>query len=127
MQCHGLAEHIETIRATHEAVAATAMQIATSPNRPEAVFCWGDAWALRLISAANSRGLRIPQDLRIVGYDNNQYCDLAQNSLTSVDQSGRKLGMEAARLLIERIEGRRNPCHFVATPRLVIRNSTGSE
>ncbi|MGC4077582.1 MAG: substrate-binding domain-containing protein [Rubrivivax sp.] len=43
----------------------------------------------------------------IVGYDNTTYCDMAQNSLTSVDQSGQVLGLQAARLLIERIDGRK--------------------
>ena len=48
----------------------------------------------------------MPGDLAVVGYDNTTYCDLAQNALTSIDQSGQVLGLQAARLLIERIKGR---------------------
>ncbi|GHA22038.1 LacI family transcriptional regulator [Devosia pacifica] len=119
----GLDVNIE--RAAHDTVAEAARRLVASKDRPEAIFCWGDAWALRVISAATDLGVRIPQDIRVVGYDNNQYCELAQNSLTSVDQSGRELGKQAARLLIERIEGRREPYHFTVTPSLIVRNSTG--
>jgi LacI family transcriptional regulator len=67
----------------------------------------------------------VPGDLAVVGYDNTSYCDLTQNSLTSVDQSGQVLGLQAARLLVERIEGREQAEHFVVTPRLVARASSG--
>ncbi len=64
------------------------------------------------------------RDLAVVGYDNSSYCDLAQNALTSIDQSGQLLGLQAARLLIERIKGREKAEHFVISPRLVVRGSS---
>ena len=60
----------------------------------------------------------------MVGFDNTTYCDLAQNALTSIDQSGQVLGLQAARLLIERVAGRTAPEHFVVAPRLVVRASS---
>jgi LacI family transcriptional regulator len=60
----------------------------------------------------------------MVGYDNNMFCDLAQNGLTSIDQSGQVLGLQAARLLVERIKGRTAAEHYVVTPRLVARASS---
>ena len=83
-----------------------ARHLLQSRNRPEAIFCWTDFIALEVLSVARELGLSVPGDLAVVGYDNTSYCDLAQNSLTSVDQSGQVLGLQAARLLIERIEGR---------------------
>ena len=77
-----------------------------------------------MLSVARELGLSVPGDLAIVGYDNTSYCDLAQNALTSIDQSGQVLGLQSARLLIERIKGRRTPEHFVVTPRLVVRGSS---
>ena len=68
--------------------------------------------------------LDVPGNLAVVGYDNTSYCDLAQNSLTSIDQSGQVLGLQAARLLIERIKGRTQAEHYMVTPRLVARRST---
>ena len=91
---------------------------------PEAIFCWTDFIALEVLSVAHEMGLSVPGDLAIVGYDNTHYCDLAQNALTSIDQSGQVLGLQAARLLVERIKGRSKAEHFVVTPRLVVRGSS---
>jgi LacI family transcriptional regulator len=93
-------------------------------QRPEAIFCWTDFVALEVLSVARELGLSIPSDLALVGYDNTSYCDLVQNGLTSIDQSGQVLGLQAARLLIERIKGRTAVEHFVITPRLVGRASS---
>lgn len=94
------------------------------PNRADAIFCWTDFIALEVISVATELGLRIPEDVGIVGYDNTMYCDFAQNSLSSIDQSGELLGLQAARLVVERIKGRVEAEHFVVPPRLVARRSS---
>jgi len=99
-------------------------QLLQSRGRPEAIFCWTDFIALEVLSVARELELSVPRDLAVVGYDNTSYCDLAQNSLTSIDQSGQVLGLQAARLLIERIKGRESAEHFVVTPRLVARQSS---
>jgi len=103
---------------------AAARLLLQSRRRPDAIFCWTDYIAMEVLSVATELGLSVPRDLAIVGYDNTSYCDLAQNALTSIDQSGQVLGLQAARLLIERIKGRTPAEHFVVTPRLVARNST---
>ena len=79
----------------------------TSRGRPDAIFCWTDFIALEVLSIARELGLSVPGNLAVVGYDNTSYCDLAQNALTSIDQSAQVLGLQAARLHIERIKGRR--------------------
>ncbi|MCD7061130.1 LacI family DNA-binding transcriptional regulator [Pelagibacterium xiamenense] len=125
MNRHGLARHIRVVYAEHSPKARQkARELLSAPDRPDAVFCWTDACAFESISAAIELGLRVPDDVAIVGYDNSPPCDLAQNSLTSVDQSGRQLGAETARMLMERIEGRTRAEHFVVEPRLVVRGST---
>lgn len=93
-------------------------------KRPEAVFCWCDEVAFETISHARANGLKIPQDLAIVGHDNTAYCALDQNSLTSVDQSGEQIGLNAAKLLIERLEGRKECEQILLQPRLVVRRSS---
>ncbi len=93
-------------------------------DRPDAIFCWTDFVALEVISVAESLGRSVPEELAIVGHDNTMYCDFEQNSLTSIDQSGEQLGLQAARLLVERIEGRTEAQHLVSQPRLVARNSS---
>ena len=126
MEEFGMARRIKVILAeqTPRDVQHSVRQVLTSRGRPDAIFCWTDFIALEVLSVARELGLLVPNDLAIVGYDNTSYCDLAQNALTSIDQSGQVLGLQAARLLIERIKGRTGGEHFVVTPRLVARSSS---
>ncbi len=126
MSAAGLGKHANIVQSpmSPREVLTTIRHMLEGPNRPEALFCWTDGIALQAISAATDLGLSIPDDLAIVGWDNTIYCDMGQNSLTSIDQSGQVLGLQAARLLIERIDGRKQGEHFVVTPRLVARGSS---
>ncbi|MFC3705337.1 LacI family DNA-binding transcriptional regulator [Devosia honganensis] len=121
-----LGRHIQVVHSaqTPREAQITARRMLEPASRPEAIFCWTDFIALEVISVATELGLRIPQDVGIVGYDNTMYCDFAQNGLSSIDQSGELLGLQATRLLIERIKGRDEAEHFVVTPRLVARRSS---
>jgi LacI family transcriptional regulator len=85
-----------------------------------------DIAALGVLQAAYELGLRIPADLSLAGYDNTTLAASAPISLTSVDQAARGLGTTAARLLGERMDGRRRSVLSSAAPRLVIRNTTGA-
>jgi len=126
MQQEGLSRYLQVVPApqTSRELQGITRHLLQSRNRPEAIFCWTDFVALEVLSVARELGLSVPGDLAVVGYDNTGYCDLAQNALTSIDQSGQVLGLQAARLLIERIKGRETPEHFVVTPRLVARASS---
>jgi LacI family transcriptional regulator len=128
MQELGLSRQIRVIIAEQTAreIQAAARQLLQSRRPPDAIFCWTDFVALEVLSVARELGLAVPGDVAVVGYDNTSYCDLAQNALTSIDQSGQVLGLQAARLLTERIKGREQAEHFVVTPRLVARASSGS-
>ncbi|MDM9625213.1 LacI family DNA-binding transcriptional regulator [Rhizobium sp. S152] len=122
----GLGKHINITSSSQilREVQLNARRLLTGPQRPDAIFCWTDLIALEVISVARELGLDIPNDLAVVGYDNTMFCDFAQNNLTSIDQSGEQLGLQAARLLIERIKGRAVTEHFVVTPRIVVRQSS---
>ncbi len=126
MAALGLADHVRIVPAEQTAreLQTTVRHLLESRPRPEALFCWTDFVALEVLSVARELGLSVPGDLAVVGYDNTSYCDLAQNALTSIDQSGQVLGLQAARLLVERIKGRTTAEHFVVTPRLVARASS---
>lgn len=122
----GLGKNIKIVHSaqTLREVKITANKMLSSPTPPEAIFCWTDLIALEVISVAKEMGMQVPGDLAVVGYDNTMFCDFAQNNLTSVDQSGEQLGLQATRLLIERIKGRNAAEHFVVTPRVVVRQSS---
>jgi LacI family transcriptional regulator len=95
------------------------------PDRPRAVFCWSDLDALPLRGLAHQVGLRVPEDLAIVGYDNSPMCASPLVNLASIDQSGRELGASAAQALLSRLAGRRDPLRILVEPRLVVRPSLG--
>ncbi len=122
----GLGRYISVVMAEQapREVRTMVRQLLQGRPRPEAIFCWTDFIAFEVLSVARELGLSVPDDVAIVGYDNTRYCDLAQNALTSIDQSGQLLGLQAARLLVERIKGREEAEHLVITPRLVVRAST---
>ncbi len=74
------------------------------PNPPDAIFTNNDPMAIGAMMAIKEKGLRIPQDVGLVGFSNWSYGSLIEPSLTTVDQPGFEMGQEAARLLIRQIE-----------------------
>lgn len=97
--------------------------ILTSPDRPRAMVCWSDLDAVPLLSAAYRLGIRLPQDLALIGYDNSPVAGLAMVNLSSIDQDGPRLGRIAAEALSSRINGRRIAEHIEIDPTLIVRGS----
>lgn len=126
MEAAGLARHAEIVRAPQNLrdIQIATQGLLTKPGKVDAIFCWTDYVALEVLSVAGTSKLSVPKDLAVVGHDNTMYCAFDQNSLTSIDQSGEQLGLQATRLLVERIEGRQKAEHFLVHPRLVARRST---
>ena len=94
-------------------------------SRPSAAFCANDLLALGLLQQCVALGIRVPQDLAIVGYDDIDFAAAAAVPLTSVRQPRRELGRRAAELLIDEAG---NPEHqhqrVIFKPELVARAST---
>ena len=118
----GAAQIIYMPFATQDDGASTRALLA-GPNRPTGIFCWSDIHAVIVTNQAKAMGLRLPQDLAVVGYDNSSVAALPLIDLASIDQSGRKQGALAAQILLSRIQGRRVPNHFMLEPTLVRRSS----
>ena len=93
-------------------------------DRPRALFCWSDIHAIVVINQARKMGLRVPQDLAIIGYDNSRVAGLPLIDLTSMDQAGRKQGALAAETLLSRIGGRKAAQHVLLEPTLTLRSSS---
>lgn len=94
------------------------------PDAPDGLFCWSDMIVKDVFIVARELGVRIPEDLAVVGYDNTFDDELRPVSVSSLDQTGKTLGNEAARLLLERIEGRTDAQQTIFPPDLVIRTSS---
>ena len=80
---------------SQDAAERTARSILNVADRPTAVFAHNDEMAFGVREAAHSLGLRIPQDLSLIGYDNSRVARLHGIDLTSVDQHARRLGQDA--------------------------------
>jgi DNA-binding LacI/PurR family transcriptional regulator len=92
-----------------------------------AVFAANDSTAIRLLSAAASLNVRVPDELAVVGFDNVHMAAQTHPPLTSISQPRAEIGARAAQLLIDRIEGKRGPPeHIVLPTRLVVRSSCGA-
>ncbi|HEX4660679.1 MAG TPA: LacI family DNA-binding transcriptional regulator [Streptosporangiaceae bacterium] len=95
-------------------------------TRPTAAFCANDLLALGVLQEMTRRGLDVPGDLAIVGYDDIDFAAAAAVPLTSVRQPRAQLGQSAADLLIDEVSSPDTHQHrqVVFEPELVVREST---
>ncbi len=109
--------------------AATASEAAREllelDSRPTAIFAANDVTALQTTAVARTLGLDVPGELSVVGFDNVPESALGDPPLTTVEQPIQQMGVEAVRLLIERIQDpEQAPAQVVLPTRLVVRGST---
>jgi LacI family transcriptional regulator len=91
----------------------------------DSVFCANDQLALGAAHAAHDRGLRIPEDLAVVGMDNSELARAGHPALTSVDLGSAERGRLAAEMLLARLDGGDHPVRReTVAARLVVRGST---
>jgi DNA-binding LacI/PurR family transcriptional regulator len=102
-----------------------ALRLLETKPWPTAIFVANDLAAIGALNAIEERGLRIPGDVTLVGYDNTSLAALRHISLTTVHQPRLEMGEMAVSALIERIEeGRTRPRRAVLTPRLIVRGTS---
>lgn len=95
--------------------------------RPEGVVCANDLTAARLMQALMGLGVRIPEDVRIVGTDDVKYASLLPVPLTTIHQDCAGIGAVAMATMLERLEHPELPIRDVLVPtRLVVRRSCGA-
>ncbi len=93
--------------------------------RPTAVIAINDYAALGVRQSAIEHGLRIPEDISLVGFDNTELCHLVDPPLTSVDYQYPLFGKMLIETAVAAIEGRQMPSLQWISPRLVARASSG--
>ncbi|MEN3310510.1 MAG: hypothetical protein V7603_6712 [Micromonosporaceae bacterium] len=122
---HDLEEHVELslfgVEGGHAAAARLLDKGVTG------IACGSDLMALGAIRAARSRGLAVPRDVSVVGYDDSPLVAFTDPPLTTLRQPVRAMSNAAAQALIDEINGQPPPrSEYVFGPELVVRGSTGA-
>lgn len=95
-----------------------------NPSDETAIFCATDALAIGAMRAADEKGIRIPEDISVLGFDNISFSGLPRIGLSTVEQPKADMAAAAVEILLERIEGDvSEPGCKIVTPRLVERTS----
>jgi LacI family transcriptional regulator len=129
LRAHGVRAPARPVRCPfdEEAGHAAATRVLSRATLPDVLVCANDEIALGALLAAEDRGLSVPDDVAVTGWDDIMASRYARPGLTTVRQPMRALGERAARLLHERIEGdTASPRHDVLPTQLVVRSSCGS-
>lgn len=127
VQEHNIAvpeEWVVTCALNIEAARAAARQLLELPNRPRALFINNNLLSLGTLLAMKDLGLRCPDDVALVGFDDHPWAAVADPPLTVVSQPARELGQVAAQVLCKLIQGEPLPeQQIVLECKLIIRES----
>jgi len=108
------------------AAMSSLLDVASPADRPSAVFASNDLMAIGAICAAAADGLRIPDDLSVIGFDDIALAAFSNPPLSSIVQPKHATGVLAAQLLLKRIaQPDRELQRAILQPTLVVRHSTG--
>jgi LacI family transcriptional regulator len=105
---------------------AAMKEILSSRPLPDGVFCYNDPTAMGAMQAAIEKGLRIPQELAIIGAGNVRYSKFLRVPLSRIDQHGEQIGERAAKLALKLIDAKApaKPSTILLTPELIVRESS---
>lgn len=100
-------------------------ELLTAPNRPTGIVCANDVMALGALDGALMVGLRVPEDVSIVGFDDIEVAGHRRVSLTTVAQNKVEMSRLAVEKLVEVIEGRiDHPLRITLRPHLLVRSTS---
>jgi DNA-binding LacI/PurR family transcriptional regulator len=85
-------------------------------ERPTAIFCFNDAIARGAVTFLRTQGIEIPQELSIIGFDDNRHAICEEPHLATMRQDVRQVGKRATEVLLDCIEGRQSPQTHIALP-----------
>lgn len=99
------------------------------PDRPEAIFSTNNMLTLEIIEGIQELGLRIPEDIALVGYDETAWSRHLSPPLTTIHQPGYEMGKQAAENLIRLIRAKKPPKPKTITlvPNMILRQSSGKQ
>lgn len=83
---------------------ASKIEVLLEEQSPDAIFAVNELFAVTTIKLANKKGLRVPEDISVIGFTDGIISQFSTPSITTVSQNGIKMGGRAAKMLIERLE-----------------------
>lgn len=92
-------------------------------NGPSAIVCYNDQIAIRILEAVREEGIKIPDQLSIISYDDSSLAVASEVKLTTIKHPKAEMGRQAARFIIDMLEGRMDKPRLVYQPELIIRTS----
>lgn len=95
-------------------------------QRPDAIVCSGDLAAHGVLIAAHEHGLKVPGDLSVTGFANEEFTAHINPSLTSVNQKGNEIGRKSAKLFLDN-ESSHEKRQIVIEPEIILRESSGKK
>lgn len=95
-------------------------------NRPDAIFCISDIVAVGVMGALRKMGLRVPEDVGVLGFSNSDLAEVCTPSLSSINQPGRKMGIRSVRMVLDALDNHVDISNknISMKTRLIIREST---
>jgi DNA-binding LacI/PurR family transcriptional regulator len=111
---------------TEDAGVRAAERLLKAGALPTAVFAANDLVALGLIDRLEQDGVKVPEGVSVVGYDNTFVAGLNHIQLTTINQPRHEMGREALQLLLERATGRTERATRLHVPRIVVRSTTSA-
>jgi LacI family transcriptional regulator len=101
------------------------LELLSMKQRPDAIFTISDRMAIGAMLAIKEKGLKMPKDIGLVGFNNEPVVNLVTPRISSVDQPAFELGKTAAKLFIERMHNENmDDVEIVLKPKLVVRESS---
>ncbi|MFJ5717023.1 LacI family DNA-binding transcriptional regulator [Neobacillus sp. NPDC093127] len=111
---------------THEFGSTAMLELLKSMEKFTAVFCANDMIALGAMQCLINAGVRIPEDVAVVGYDDIQMAHLTKPALTTIQQPIREMGSSVVNLLLNLIEDNNRPAQkLIFDMKLIVRESCG--
>jgi DNA-binding LacI/PurR family transcriptional regulator len=102
-----------------------AANILALPNRPDAFFAVSDVFAVGALHASRKIGLRVPEDISIIGFDNVEVSTMTDPAITTIEQPSTQIGYQSCELLIEKINNPSIPRkQIIMDTELIVREST---
>ena len=92
-------------------------------NRPTAIVCYNDQIALRVINNLRKEGITVPQDISIVSFDDSSLAVSSDVKLTTIKHPKKDMGRQAAKCIIDMIEGRIEKPQYIYPAELIVRDS----